>query len=46
MPMVRVEPVAIAEVSADAALTAGVFRRPLGFVRMRPDLGPEDVPAI
>jgi ATP-dependent DNA ligase len=46
VPMVRVAPTAVAEVSADAALTAGVFRHPLRFVRLRPDLSPADVPTI
>jgi len=46
VPMVRVQPAAVAEVSADAALTAGVFRHPLRFVRLRPDLSPADVPTI
>ncbi len=42
--LTRVEPLAVVEVSADAALTAGVFRHPLRFVRVRPDLHPGDVP--
>ncbi len=42
--LTRVEPVAVVEVSADAALTAGVFRHPLRFVRVRADLAPGDVP--
>ncbi|HJX45314.1 MAG TPA: ATP-dependent DNA ligase [Geodermatophilus sp.] len=42
--LTRVEPVAVVEVSADAALTAGVFRHPLRFVRVRRDLRPADVP--
>ncbi|MGY1672061.1 ATP-dependent DNA ligase [Geodermatophilus sp. SYSU D00710] len=42
--LTRVEPVAVVEVSADAALTAGVFRHPLRFVRVRPDLTVDDVP--
>ncbi|SHH10920.1 ATP-dependent DNA ligase [Geodermatophilus nigrescens] len=42
--LTRVEPTAVVEVSADAALTAGVFRHPLRFVRVRRDLRPEDVP--
>jgi len=46
VPMVRVAPIAVAEVSADAALTAGVFRHPLRFLRLRPDLSPADVPTI
>ncbi|MDP5184765.1 ATP-dependent DNA ligase [Blastococcus sp. BMG 814] len=46
VPLTRVEPSAVVEVSADAALQAGVFRHPLRFVRVRPDLRPEDLPAI
>jgi len=42
--LTRVEPSAVVEVSADAALQAGVFRHPLRFVRVRPDLEPGDVP--
>ena len=42
--LTRVEPVTVAEVGADAALTAGVFRHPLRFVRVRADLRPADVP--
>jgi ATP-dependent DNA ligase len=42
--LTRVEPTAVVEVSADAALQAGVFRHPLRFVRVRPDLEPGDVP--
>jgi len=44
VPMTRVEPRVVVEVSADAALQAGVFRHPLRYVRLRPDLRPEDVP--
>ncbi|MGY1697091.1 ATP-dependent DNA ligase [Geodermatophilus sp. SYSU D00814] len=44
VPLTRVDPVTVVEVSADAALTAGVFRHPLRFVRVRSDLHPEDVP--
>jgi ATP-dependent DNA ligase len=44
--LTRVDPTAIAEVSADSALTAGVFRHPLRFVRLRPDLSPGDVATI
>jgi ATP-dependent DNA ligase len=46
VPLTRVEPTAVVEVSADAALQAGVFRHPLRFVRVRPDLRPDDLPAI
>jgi ATP-dependent DNA ligase len=42
--LTRVQPTAVVEVSADAALQAGVFRHPLRFVRVRPDLEPGDVP--
>ncbi|MGY1815772.1 ATP-dependent DNA ligase [Blastococcus sp. SYSU D00820] len=45
VPLTRVEPSVVVEVSADAALQAGVFRHPLRFVRIRPDLEPGDVPA-
>jgi ATP-dependent DNA ligase len=41
--LTRVEPTVVVEISADAALQAGVFRHPLRFVRIRPDLHPEDV---
>jgi ATP-dependent DNA ligase len=44
VPLTRVQPSAVVEVSADAALQAGVFRHPLRFVRVRPDLEPGDVP--
>ncbi|TFV54048.1 ATP-dependent DNA ligase [Geodermatophilus sp. DF01-2] len=44
--LTRVHPDAVVEVSADAALQAGVFRHPLRFVRVRPDLAPEDVPEL
>ncbi|RBY92348.1 ATP-dependent DNA ligase [Blastococcus sp. TBT05-19] len=44
VPLTRVEPSTVVEVSADAALQAGVFRHPLRFVRVRPDLHPEDLP--
>jgi ATP-dependent DNA ligase len=44
--LTRVEPTAVVEVSADAALQAGVFRHPLRYVRIRPDLHPADVPPL
>ncbi|HET6394205.1 MAG TPA: ATP-dependent DNA ligase, partial [Blastococcus sp.] len=44
--LTRVEPAVVVEVSADAALQAGVFRHPLRFVRVRPDLSPADLPPI
>ena len=42
--LTRVDPAVVIEVSADAALQAGVFRHPLRFVRVRPDLEPGDLP--
>jgi ATP-dependent DNA ligase len=41
--LTRVEATAVVEVSADAALQAGVFRHPLRYVRIRPDLRPGDL---
>jgi ATP-dependent DNA ligase len=46
VPLTRVDPVVVVEVSADAALQAGVFRHPLRFVRVRPDLEPDDLSPI
>jgi ATP-dependent DNA ligase len=46
VPLTRIEPELVVEVSADAALQAGVFRHPLRYVRLRPDLHPDDVPHI
>jgi ATP-dependent DNA ligase len=46
VPLTRVDPVVVVEVSADAALQAGVFRHPLRFVRVRPDLLPGDLPPL
>jgi ATP-dependent DNA ligase len=46
VPLTRVAPTAVVEISADAALQAGVFRHPLRFVRVRPDLRPDDLPPI
>jgi hypothetical protein len=41
--LTRVEPDVVVEISADAALQAGVFRHPLRYVRVRPDLRPTDL---
>jgi ATP-dependent DNA ligase len=46
VPLVRVAPEVVVEVSADAALQAGVFRHPLRYVRVRPDLHAGDLPPI
>lgn len=44
--LTRVRPDVVVEVSGDAALQAGVFRHPLRYVRLRPDLRPEDLPPV
>jgi hypothetical protein len=46
VPLTRVAPAVVVEVSADAALQAGVFRHPLRYVRVRPDLHAEDLPPL
>lgn len=42
----KAAPTVVAEVSADSALQAGVWRHPLRFVRHRPDLDPADLPPL
>lgn len=44
--LTKVEPNIVAEVLADSALHAGVWRHPLRFVRHRPDLTPADLPTL
>jgi hypothetical protein len=46
VPITKADPSVVVEVSADAALQAGVFRHPLRYVRLRPELQPGDVPPI
>jgi len=46
VPLTKVAPTVVVEVSADAALQAGVFRHPMRFLRVRPDLQPDDLPEI
>jgi ATP-dependent DNA ligase len=46
VPLTRVDPGVVVEVSADAALQAGVFRHPLRCVRVCQDLQPGDLPPI
>jgi ATP-dependent DNA ligase len=46
VPLTRVEPTVVVEVSTDAALQAGVFRHPVRYLRVRADLRPEDVPPL
>ena len=43
VPLTKVEPLVVAEVTVDAALQAGAWRHPLRYVRHRPDLQPADV---
>jgi hypothetical protein len=42
--LIKVEPLLVVEVSADAALQAGGYRHPLRFIRLRFDLTPQDLP--
>jgi ATP-dependent DNA ligase len=43
-PLTKVEPTVVAEVTADAATQAGQVRHGMRFVRLRPDLQPQDLP--
>jgi hypothetical protein len=45
-PLTKVEPLVVGEVSADAALQAGLWRHPLRWVRIRADLAASDVPTL
>ena len=42
--LIKVEPLLVVEMSADAALQAGGYRHPLRFIRLRFDLTPQDLP--
>jgi ATP-dependent DNA ligase len=46
VPLTKVAPTVVVEVSADAALQAGVFRHPMRYVRVRADLRPADLPPL
>ena len=46
VPLTKVDPTVVAEVSADAALQAGAWRHPLRYVRIRAELHPDDVPRL
>ncbi len=46
VPLTPVRPEVVVEVSADAALQAGVFRHPLRFLRVRSDLRVADLPPL
>jgi ATP-dependent DNA ligase len=45
-PLTKVNPVTVAEVTADPALQAGQARHPLRFVRIRADLTPDDLETL
>ena len=45
-PLVKVQPTVVAEVTADAATQAGQVRHGMRFVRLRPDLQPQDLPRV
>jgi hypothetical protein len=44
--LTKVEPLIVAEVTADTALQAGQWRHPLRLVRIRAELQPADVPTL
>ena len=44
--LTKVDPVRVAEVSADIGLQGGVWRHPLRFLRIRAELDPADLPAL
>jgi hypothetical protein len=46
VPLTKVAPTVVAEVTADAALQAGAWRHPLRYLRIRAELCPEDVPTL
>ena len=45
-PLIKVEPLVVAEVAADAATQAGQVRHSARFVRLRLYLTPDDVPVL
>lgn len=46
VPLTKVEPITVVEISADAALQAGGWRHPVRYLRPRVDLQPDDVPTL
>jgi hypothetical protein len=44
--LIKVEPTVVAEVTADAATQAGQARHGMRYVRLRPDLRPDDLPTV
>ena len=45
-PLTKVQPAVVVEVLADAAIQAGQWRHGLRYVRLHPDLRPEDLTRI
>jgi ATP-dependent DNA ligase len=45
-PLTKVRPETVIEVAADAAVQAGQWRHGLRYLRLRAELGPEDVPTL
>jgi hypothetical protein len=43
-PLIKVQPNVVIEVTADAATQAGQARHGMRYVRLRPDLRPDDLP--
>ena len=44
--LTKVRPTVVAEVSADTAKQAGVWRHGVRFLRHRPELHPDDIPTL
>jgi hypothetical protein len=45
-PLTKVDPTVVVEVTADAATQAGRARHGMRYVRIRPDLRPDDLPVL
>ena len=45
-PLVKVDPTVVVEVTSDAATQAGQAFHGMRYVRLRPDLRPEDLPIL
>ncbi|MEU4292790.1 hypothetical protein AB0E63_31585 [Kribbella sp. NPDC026596] len=45
-PLIKVDRTVVVEVTADAATQAGQARHGMRYVRLRPDLRPEDLPVL
>ena len=44
--LTKVQPTVVAEVSADTARQAGVWRHGVRYLRYRPELHPDDIPTV